>query len=176
MPSGNRPLVRARHAGHSLISASTRRSTTSKTMSYRTRRSRSVASTPEKSAPQVPQASTVAVSSTVVLRMLPPVCRFGCAPLPFASPPARRAVPSPSVCDGGREELALVFGVALSRNSATRMSSSRNRALISARVSAPASPLRLMSSNRARQSSSRSRSEAAFTVAITPPPPPSPPP
>ena len=50
----------------------------------------------------------------------------------------------------GRPELREVFGVVLSRNTATTISTSMNRALISARVSALASPCCLMASNWAR--------------------------
>ncbi len=87
MLSGNRAL----HFGHS--SASTRHDLEHDVV----RRSRSTGS-----APQASQAATV--SSTMVLRRLSPICRFGFGPLL----PARFALSS--VCDGGRPEFRLVRG------------------------------------------------------------------
>lgn len=47
-------------------------------------------------APPVPPASTVAVAATTVLRMVPPVCRFGGAPLRWVPPPGRRTRTRPA--------------------------------------------------------------------------------
>ena len=69
----------------------------------------------------------------------------------------------------GRPELREVFGVVFSRNTATTISTSMNRALISARVSALASPCCLMASNWARQWWSCARNEAWLSRAITRP-------
>ncbi len=168
MPSGNRPLVRARRSGHSLAPASTRRPPASGTMPDGTRRPRPAGATHGRSAPQ---ASTATVSPTVVPPMSVPVRRFGSAPRP-PSLPVRRAVPSLSVRHGGMLELASVLRVVRSSGTATRTPGGRKRALTGAGVSAPAPPFRLIASNRARQPSSRARSEAAFTVGTAPPPPP----
>ena len=69
----------------------------------------------------------------------------------------------------GRAELREVFGVVLSRNTATTISTSMNRALISARVSALAWPCCLMASNWVRHSWSCARNEAWLIRAITRP-------
>ena len=74
----------------------------------------------------------------------------------------------------GRPELREVFGVVFSRNTATTISTSMNRALISARVSALASPCCLMASNwgpavvelRAQRSVVEPRHHSASTAMI----------
>ena len=125
MFSGKRPLVRARHSGQSLISASTFRSTTVNLISRRTRCSRAHGSTSERSVPQLSQTSTVETSSTVVVSKFSLVIEFSAA-LVSRSFLGAFLVSSLSVCDGGMLEFVLVFLVVFSRKMAIRIPSKRH--------------------------------------------------
>ena len=174
MVAGKVPLVRVRQRGQVLTSALTRCSTVSKTMSISTRCSCAVHAVAVRSWPHCRHSVTGLVCVVVTVRRVSErVWRaFG---------PRLRAPDLPSVWvwpssvasrELGTLELREVFGVVFSRNTATTISTSMNRALISARVSAPASPFCLMASNWARHWSSCARSEAWLIRAITGPRPP----
>ena len=81
--------------------------------------------------------------------------------------PARvRAVASLGLCEAGRLELALLFGVCFSMNTAISSSNSISRASNRVRLSGLILPAAHSDSNRALSASNSVRSDALFTVAI----------
>ena len=165
MASGNVPLFLVPQRGQSLISASTRRSTVSKTMSTSTRVSCPEHAVPDRSHRR--HSVTGLVSVTVTVRRLPGSVSLAFGPLPLEfSLLARRAVPSVPAREGGRPALRLVLRVVLSSRTATRRSSIANRAS----TSSDTLPSARSAATRALASSTSARSDAPFTVGIAPPP------
>ena len=169
MASGNVPLFLVPQRGQSLISASTRRSTVSKTMSTSTRVSCPEHAVPDRSHRR--HSVTGLVSVTVTVRRLPGSVSLAFGPLPPEfSLLARRAVPSVSAREGGRPALRLVLRVVLSSRTATRRSSIANRTRNRASTSPDTLPSARSAATRALASSTSARSDAPFTVGIAPPP------
>ena len=125
MFSGKRLLVRAQHAGQSLISATTFNFLTVNLISSRTRCSRADGSMSERSVPQLSQASTVEISSTVTVSKFSPVIEFRAA-LVSRGFLGDFLVSSLPVCYGGMLEFLLVFLVFFSRKMTIRISNRRH--------------------------------------------------
>ena len=85
--------------------------------------------------------------------------------MPLA-PGRERAVASFGLCEAGRLELAGLFAVCFSMNTAISSSNSISRASTRARLSALILPAAHSDSNRAFSASNSVRSDALFTVAI----------
>ncbi len=113
MVSGNAPVVRTRQRGQSLTPATTRRPTVPETMSAPPRSPCPAHSVPVRSWPHPRHPVTGLGSVTVTVRRLPGSVRPAFGPLPPEPFPALRAVPSPSLRDGGRPELRGVLRVVL---------------------------------------------------------------
>ena len=122
MVSGNAPVVRTRHRGQSLTSATTRRPAVPETMSTPPRSPCPAHPVPVRSWRRPRRPATGPGSVTVTARRLPGSVRPAFGPPPPEPLPACRAVPSPSFRDGGRPELRGVFGVVLSSSTATKLS------------------------------------------------------
>ena len=85
--------------------------------------------------------------------------------MPLA-PGRERAVASFALCEAGRLELAELFAVCFSMNTAISSSNSTSRASTSARLCALILPAAHSASNRAFSASNSLRSDALLTVAI----------
>ena len=134
-------------------------------MSMSVRRSWPVHAVSARSSPQRAQDSTASTLTCSRVRVLAHCASLVEGPLPLAP---GRAVASSGLCEAGRLELALLFGVCFSMNTAISTLNSISRASNSARLSALILPAAHSDSKRAFRASNSARNDALFTVAMGP--------